>query len=685
MTITSKTAILSAILTAMLWCHPCPAHAQDSLRRPRVGVVLSGGGAKGMAHIGVMKVIERAGIPVDIIVGTSMGSIVGGLYSCGWNSAALDSIVRKQDWAFLLSDKDDYYSQNLINREKQNTYLISRSFTPGRQSLHETGGLIRGRNLEKLFSTLTSGYNDSIGFDSLPIPFSCVATNIIDNTEYDFHSGVLANAMRASMSIPGVFAPIRRGKMVLVDGGLRNNFPADIARQMGADVIIGVTVQGPPKSADDLVTGAAVLGQIIDVNCKNKYDENLAITDLPIRVNTVGYGSASFTPAAIDTLIRRGEEEATRHWHRLLQLKQQIGLPLDSMPAYRNPRPEATRPVDFSLPHDPARPTHDRIQGNLGVRFDTEDMVALQLNGVYSSARKPLDLEATLRLGRNIMATAAARWKPKKFVEMSLAYTFRHTGINIYEQGDNVWSVTTNQHQACLSFLNISVKNLSMDISARADFYDYPKMLVSSRGEHPMVNIAHEHFISYHANLHYNSEDDWTFPTRGAQFRGEYAYFTDNFINYLGHAGFRELSASWQMSFALTPPLTVQPQLYGRMLWGDNRPIIRHNVIGGQWAGHYIEQQMPFAGVYHIELVDDKMVACQLKLQEQLTTNNFLILRLAAAQQANLTGDLLRHAPLLGAQMTYSYRTLLGPVSAALGYSNKSREVSLLISLGFVF
>ncbi|MBM6992185.1 MAG: patatin-like phospholipase family protein [Prevotella sp.] len=677
---------LPIILSVIAWFFSIvPMTAQNDSIRKKVAIVLSGGGAKGMAHIGVMKVIEKAGIPVDIITGTSMGSIVGGLYSCGWNATALDSIVRQQDWAFLLSDKSVYYSQDLINRKKQNTYLLTKSFTAGKRNLAEAGGLIQGKNLTQLFKRLTAGYHTPISFDSLPIPFSCVATNIVDNTEYDFHSGILAEAMRASMSIPAAFAPIRKGEMVLVDGGLRNNFPADIARQLGADYIIGSTVQGPPKTADDLVSGADVLGQIVDVNCKNKYDDNLSITDIPIRVNTSGYGPASFNLSAIDTLIRRGEEEAMKHWGELMQLKKQLGLPEDYRPTLLSPNQEALKPIDFSEDSIPRRPQHDRIQGSLGVRFDTEEMVALQLNGIYLYSWKPIDIEATLRLGRNIMVSTVATWTPKRFVQMSLGYLFRHHSLNLYEQGENNWSVTYNQHQASLRFLNISIKNLSMDIFARADFYHFPRVLISSQMENTGFKIGNEDFISYHATLHYNSEDAWLFPTRGARFQAEYAYFTDNFANYNGHIGFSELSASWQMSFALSRRLTFQPLLYGRMLFGEEIPQIRRNVIGGQWFGHYLEQQMPFVGVHHIEATDKQFIACQLKLQEQLSTNNFILLKLAGAQHADRTQDILSHSPMLGCQLAYYYRTLLGPVGATLGYSNKTKQVDFFINLGFEF
>ena len=670
--------VLALLLSSQLY-------AQSAQPRPKVAVVLSGGGAKGMAHIGVLKVIERAGIPVDIITGTSMGGIIGALYSCGWNAIALDTVVRKQDWPFLLSDRSDYYSQDLQTREKLNTYQLSKSVTVGHRRVGETGGFIQGRNLAKLFRQLTAGYTDTIDFNHLPIPFACVATNIIDNTEHDIHHGVLADAMRITMSIPGVFSPVRQGDMVLVDGGLRNNYPADLARQMGADFIIGVTVQGAPRTADDIVNGAAVLGQIVDINCKNKYDDNLAITDIPIRVNTKGYSTASFARSAIDTLIRRGEEAAMQHWDEFIALKHRLGLADDYCPEPLALHPEALQPVQFADSVRAARPDYDRLQGSVGVRFDSEEMVALQLNGVYASARVPVDLEATLRLGRNIMAGAQATWKKNRHAGITLGYNYRYNDLDIFDGGSKDYNTTFDHHQARLSMTGISIRNLKMDVTARWDYYDYRTILIASRLGHEGFSFNNEHFFSYHANLHYNSENDWTFPTRGARFHAAYAYFTDNLVKYNGHVGFSEISASWQMSFSLLRNLTIQPMFYGRMLFGSDIPLIRCNVIGGQWFGHYTEQQLPFVGVHHLEYTDNHLVACQLKLQQQLTTNNFLILKIAGAQHANRTGDLLRKGPLLGCQLSYYYRTLFGPLGASLGYSNKTDEPNIFINLGFVF
>ena len=326
------------ILFALLITGMANAQTDNTnIGRKRVAVVLSGGGAKGMAHIGVLKVLEKAGIPIDFITGTSMGSIIGGLYSIGYNANSLDSMVRVQDWSYVITDKEDLRNQSLSDQKKQSTYFFTTGMTIGKRDKN-AGGFIKGKNLSELFQQLCIGFSDSLDFtNDLPIPFACVATNIIDNSEVVFHSGRLPQAMRASRAIPAAFSPVRIGEMVLVDGGLKNNYPADIARKMGADIIIGVTVQGAPKVAEDMGGTMSILSQIIDVNCKNKYDENLAITDLHLQVDTKGYGSASFSQAAIDTLIRRGEELAMRNWDNIIALKKHIGINDSYHPVIRDP------------------------------------------------------------------------------------------------------------------------------------------------------------------------------------------------------------------------------------------------------------------------------------------------------------------------------------------------------------
>ena len=182
--------------------------------RPRVALVLGGGGAKGMAHVGVLKVIERAGIPVDMICGTSIGSLVGGLYAMGYSASELDTLVRHQDWTFLLSDNLDRKQMNLESKTRGDKYVYTLPLSQLGKGAFTQQALVKGQNLANLFTHLAVGFHDSIDFNTMPIPYCAVATDMVKFQEVDMHSGYVAQAMRASMSIPGMFTPVRLDSMV---------------------------------------------------------------------------------------------------------------------------------------------------------------------------------------------------------------------------------------------------------------------------------------------------------------------------------------------------------------------------------------------------------------------------------------------------------------------------------------
>ena len=725
-----------------------------TLHRKKVGVVLSGGGAKGMAHIGVLKVLEKAGIPVDIVTGTSIGSIVGGLYAIGYNSHSLDSTVRAQDWTYVITDKEDLRNQSLLDRKKANTYLISTGLTFGKRDL-SAGGLIKGKNLAELFQKLFVGYTDSLDFNKdLKIPFACVATNIMDNSEVVFHSGRLPQAIRASMSIPAAFSPVRMGDMVLVDGGLKNNFPADVARQMGADILIGVTLNGKPKSAEDITGTMKIVGQIIDVNCVNKYDENKAITDLWMNVDPHGYSTASFTSEAIDSLIRYGEEEAMRHWDEIIALKKSIGIDDSFRPTIYHPlRPNAMterqRVVSFTFENMTPQaerflsqkfhlnrvdsidakmeqelttsmrmdlfyqtaecqviPQGDGVRvvlsaGNrksvelhAGVRYDTEEYAAVLLGlDIPLKTAIPVETDITLRLGKRLMARGEITVHPRSFTRPTLSYTFRRNDIDVYTYGDLDYNVRYNQSQAEFLPINFDLRHFNLQMGLRWDYMHYRNKLESENAN--QISLENEHFFSYRARLAYNSEDNWNFPTRGTRFNAEYAFLTNDFArlnvfdaegNKQGKtAGMSDVSADWRMSFTMGSRFTLQPMLYGRLLFGSYVPAVFGNTIGGEWFGHYIEQQMPFAGIGNMEYARQQFVAAQLQAQERIGKSCYVLLRVAAGQHAPKLKELLDYRTLVGVQGAFYYNTIVGPVGAALGYSNHTKKAYFYINLGYEF
>ena len=725
-----------------------------AVKRKKVGVVLSGGGAKGMAHIGVLKVLEKAGIPVDIVTGTSIGSIVGGLYAIGYNAHSLDSMVRTQDWTYVITDKEDMRNQSLLDRKKQNTYLFNTGMTFGKRD-RSGGGLIRGKNLAELFQKLFVGYTDSLDFNKdLKIPFACVATNIMDNSEVVFHSGRLPQAIRASMSIPAAFSPVRLGDMVLVDGGLKNNFPVDVAREMGAEVIIGVTLNGKPKTAEDITGTMKIVGQIIDVNCVNKYAENKALSDLWMNVDTHGYSTASFTSEAIDSLVRYGEEEAMRHWDEIIALKKLIGIddsfrptiyyPLrpDAMTerqhitgfTFENMTPQAERflknkfhlnrtdSIDAKL--EQALTTSMRmdlfyqtaecqlvpeaggvrvvlsagerksVQFHAGVRYDTEENAAILLGlDIPLKTATPVETDITLRLGKRLMARGEITIHPRFFTRPTFSFTFHKNDVDVYTYGDLDYNIRYNQTQAEFLPINFDLRHFNLQIGLRWDFLHYRNKLGSESAK--QVTLENQHFFSYRARLILNTEDNWNFPTRGARFNAEYAYLTNNFAqldviddegNKQGKtAGMSDVNANWRMSFTIGKRFTIQPMVYGRMLFGSFVPAVFGNTIGGEWFRHYIEQQMPFAGIGNMEYVRQQFVAAQLQAQERIGKSSYVLLRLAAGQQSEKLKELFDYRTMLGGQIAYYYNTIFGPVGATLGYSNHTKKAYFFINLGYEF
>lgn len=316
----------------------------NSTARPKIGLVLSGGGAKGSAHIGVLKVLEDIGIHVDYIAGTSMGSIMGGMYALGYNAADLDTIIRGMDWSIYMSNTVRRSELSTQRKADNARFLLDIPFSTGVGLLdnldsHKDGngsgipdfttslpaGVINGENVLNLFSGLSVGYQDSIDFAKLPIPFACVAVDLISNEEVVLSSGRLATAIRASMAIPGVFAPVNMGDMTLIDGGFRNNFPTDVCKAMGADIIIGVDVSDKGvHEASNTRSLPQIFQQFLNISTDKSHAEHSEMCDVLIAPDISGYGALSFDSAAIDTLIERGQNAALAHMPELLAIKQAL-------------------------------------------------------------------------------------------------------------------------------------------------------------------------------------------------------------------------------------------------------------------------------------------------------------------------------------------------------------------------
>ena len=329
-----KTALIVLFLLVAI---TLPAqHKTNPSHRPKVGVVLGGGGAKGASHIGALKYIEEMGIPIDYVAGTSMGSIIGGLYAMGYSPDELTTLISQLNWSEYIGNKIKRPMMSEEVRGRNSTLLFNVPFSlenlfkndPNSNFISQLpSAFVNNSSLINLFNDLCVGYQEEMDFNDMPIPFACVATNVVTGEEVVLRSGSVPTAMRASMAIPGVFSPVEMDGMVLVDGGLVNNFPADVLREMGADIIIGIEITKEKKlTHKDIQSLPQLLGQLVTNSTSGKRKENREMCDIRIVPDVSGFGMLSFTPAAIETLVGRGYDKAAEFHDQLEAIKQRIEL-----------------------------------------------------------------------------------------------------------------------------------------------------------------------------------------------------------------------------------------------------------------------------------------------------------------------------------------------------------------------
>lgn len=294
-------------------------HSQDSIRKPVVALVLSGGSAKGLAHIGVIQVLEEIGIKPDIIIGTSMGSIVGGLYSIGYTVNELKELSTKTDWFSYMSNDTDLRNINMDEKDDFEDFLYRIPIQSGKPEIDK--GVIYGHELNLFLSRLCFPANRYDDFNSFPIKFRAIASDVIKGEPVIFDRGPLSLAIRASMSLPSLFYPVEYGDKLLIDGGVTDNFGVEYALLEGADIIIGSNVGNSMYNEKELGSFSKIYSQLIMLNSKKKMEYFKDCTNVLIEPPTLDM-SSRFDKAA--EIIEIGYNEALKHKEELVQLLEYI-------------------------------------------------------------------------------------------------------------------------------------------------------------------------------------------------------------------------------------------------------------------------------------------------------------------------------------------------------------------------
>lgn len=749
--------------------------------RPTVALVLSGGGAKGAAHIGVIRYVESLGIPVDMVLGTSMGGLVGGIYALGYDVDQMEALVKSIDWNTMLTDKlpREYISYKYTKyREK---YMLSIPFfydkdyfkmrradeyrfdpvAQMKETLHFgsdreksndlvvnnllgslPSGFIYGQQVTNLISSLTVGYQDSTDFSTFPIPFACIAADMVSGKAKIWHSGCINDALRSTMSIPGIFAPVRIDGMVLVDGGLRDNYPTALAREMGADIIIGVDLSQQRKTFTQINNIGDIINQGIDMLGMDTFEKNVQIPDVKIKPDLKEFNMMSFTPENIDTIIVRGYNAAVAQDSLLREVAK-----MTSRRFVKTPKPSAvyfqkdsvsvtdvevagllpkerellkkkmnfkygqkisheelnnmvaqiygTNTYDYVTykllgKQEPYKLQIDCRQGpihqfGLGVRADTEEIVSVLLNLGYNTHKlygHTLDLSG--KVSANPYVTFRWSYDSPKFTTVNASVSARWTDLNMLNLGDNRLSLSFLNCSQNLYLSNLNWKLFAFESGIRNEYIHIKNIKATQFiGDYDFAQLQND-FISLYAKAGADTFDNGYFPTKGftagVSYSWTFAGFPNRFNNFHTVNAYAKVVVPFWNVFSFIPSFNI------RFLLGSEIPVAYFNSIGGSMASRYIDQQMPFVGITNLTATGNILTVFRTDYRVRIAKNHYITGILNYARDSNTfkeyVSDKLGY---FGAALEYSFDSIFGPISFDVHWSNITNKAGVYIRAGYDF
>ena len=752
----------------------------ESIRkhRPTVALVLSGGGAKGAAHIGVIRYIESLGIPVDMVLGTSMGGLIGGLYSLGYTTDQMDTLIRNIDWKWAFSDELSRKYISYTDAKYKEKYMISipfyyekdyykmkvadeYRFDPVRRhaALHigadnEHGpdmfksnllgslpsGYIYGQNVSNLISSLTIGYQDSLDFKDFPIPYVCIAADMVSGKAKVWHSGKMNTAMRSTMSIPGIFAPVRVDGMVLVDGGLRDNYPTSLAREMGADIIIGVDLSQARKTYLEVNNLGDIIGQGIDMLGRDAFDRNVDVPDVKIKPMLREYNMMSFNPVSIDTMIVRGYEAAAAQDSLLREVaartagkysprpkKPALGMTADSL-VIANVDIRGVLPREKELLKDRLHlkygqkismddldhivaqiygtQAYDYVtyellgkdepfdlvinckkgpihQFGLGVRADTEEIVSVLLNiGLNAHKLHGHMFDMTAKISANPYVNLHWSYDMPKIPTLNGSVSVRWTDLGLLNFGNNRLSFNYLSAKQELYLSNIKWKQVDVKGGLRNEIVSVRNIKSQIPGDYDSKLLGND-FVSAFIDAGTYTFDDGYFPTRGVDAGLSYTWTFTGFPNRFHN--FHTLTADAKVVIPAGDIFAFIPSFNFRFLLGKDIPIPYFNAVGGSLASRYVDQQMPFVGVTHLSAMKNILTIFRTDFRFRLAKNHYVKAIVNYARDCDAFKDYGKGLGYFGAAAEYSFDTIFGPISANVHWSNMTGKVGFYISAGYNF
>lgn len=723
------------ILLLILNFLPTGVYAQPEFKseRPKVGLVLSGGGAKGFMHIGVLKVLEEEGIPVDIIVGTSIGSLIGGIYAIGYTADELEKIVQRQKWDEMLSNDVSRLYLSPQDQALKQRYLFSLPFNKEKK-LSLPAGVIRAQNVLNEFCGITANVPIDADFTKLPIKFACIATNIENGDEEVLDHGFLPTAMYSSMAIPGVFMPGEHDGKLLVDGGAVNNFPVDVAKKMGADIIIGVDIRDDYYEKADIKSMGEILLNLINFYSKAKDEENRDLCDIIIKPDGTGYSGASFSREAADTLIRRGIDAADALRTEFRKLKEKYHL--EPRPVSREYTEEQRWKIteiklachddlnkEFLLKtlnletggtyhYDDIKAGIDRLYGtggfrnvyfdladnetgktldlhlllqeersqNIGFRVNTTEAAALLLNATWKNYSRTFSLvsvstELSANPGLNLLAET--NWHA--FPDLGFEVNAKFQNYNIYDDGKKAFDADLFYTSGKI-YLEQRFRTFRTGFSVQQEYFDgdvFARDNTQTLSDETTFLLSGASFYASFDNM-----DHYYFPRKGTRLYFEATYNTDLKLDGR-NSPFLLLKV--ENVFPLSPKVAFLANVYGRGILSSNYPAIKSTLVGGELYSRYFNYHLPFTGINPV-MIGERFTAIGLVgVRFRLSSSQYLSLIVNSLQQGQRYDEIVPDLAIYGGGIKYNLKTFAGPLDITVGSSDFAKKPTFAANLGLWF
>ncbi len=705
-------------------------YGQEVISKNKVGLVLSGGGAKGFAHVGVLKVLEEAKIPVDYIAGTSIGSIVGGLYACGYDAAAIEKIVMDQDWGALLSN--EYNSEFVPPFDKADESRYNVSFPFKEKKLALSNGVLNGQNAMELLTYLTIGFHDVYDFSKLPIPFLCIATDLSNREEVVLNKGYLPKTIRASMAVPAAFTSTEIDGKMLVDGGIVNNYPVDRCREMGANIIIGVDITDSLLTTDKLQGIPDVVAQMVTFMAMKRSIENTKLVDVSVRPDVQAYSAAVFNTESATQLIRMGEEAARRVLPQLIHLRDSLHLEMKPKQNHQPIRNDTTLVISTIEVTGTDRAKIAFYLGQVGIKHDQHVTLEHLRNGIsrlYSTGNyefvnyqlvgnktKTLMVEVKERLNNKINAglhydseyrssmllnitlrnqnffgsrlsmdaklsqypmfaahySIDRGWKPGFFSKFMYAadHLFR------YDKGKKIAEVDMNLINLQLASHSFITDATRFTLGASMDKY----LTGSAIGDFTGVNILDKAYFNLFTKMEHNRLNEIYFPTRGINVSGGAKMLLNNENNALVIGDFQ-----FKRARSVSDRVTILYSIDSRLIFGGKESFFHHTYIGGLQQTDYFEHTIPFNGVRRMEISTGSVGVGRLEGRLRMWEKFFVSATGDIGMYSTDNLFITNQKTIWGFGLNAAYNSAVGPLEFNLSYSTYTGNVLPFVSLGFWF